>query len=108
MALAKIKKGSEVIITAGKCKGQTGVVREVLGEKGKVIVEGINLATYHQKPNPNAQIEGGIKKKELPIDISNVARYDNASGKLMKLGIRALKDGKKVLFDKKTDATLDN
>ena len=108
MALAKIKKGSEVIVTAGKYKGQTGVVRQVLGEKGKVIVEGINLATYHQKPNPNAQIEGGIKKKELPIDISNVARYDNASGKLMKLGVKSLEDGKKVLFDKKTDTTLDN
>jgi large subunit ribosomal protein L24 len=68
MALAKIKEGNEVIVIAGKCKGQTGIVQKVLTNR-KVLVQGINLATYHQKPNPNAQIEGGIKKKELPIDI---------------------------------------
>ena len=70
-------------------------------ENSKVLVQGINLATYHQKPNPNAQIEGGIKKKELPIDISNVARYDSVSGKAMKLGVKTLEDGKKIaLFNK--------
>lgn len=107
MALAKIKEGNEVIVIAGKCKGQTGTVQKVL-TNGKVLVQGINLATYHQKPNPNAQIEGGIKKKELPIDISNVARYDSVSGKAMKLGVKTLEDGKKVLFDRKTEKTLDN
>jgi large subunit ribosomal protein L24 len=108
MALSKIKKGNEVIVLSGKCKGQVGVVQKVISETNKVIVQGINIATFHQKPNPNAQIEGGIKKKELPIDISNVARYDSVSGKAMKLGIKTLEDSKKVLFDKRSDKTLDN
>jgi large subunit ribosomal protein L24 len=108
MALAKIKKDDQVIVLSGKYKGKTGVVLKVISEKNKVLVQGINMATFHQKPNPNAQIEGGIKKKELPIDISNIARYDTASGKAMKLGVKLLKDSKRVLFDKKTDKVLEN
>ncbi|MEE3002760.1 MAG: 50S ribosomal protein L24 [Pseudomonadota bacterium] len=108
MALAKIKQGIEVIVLTGKYKGKTGQVLKVFAEKNKVLVEGINLATFHQKPNPNAQIEGGIKKKELPIDISNVARYDSNSGKAMKLGVKSQKDSKKVFFNKKTETILDN
>ena len=102
MTLAKIKSKQEVIVISGKYKGKTGVVKQVFPEKNKVLVEGINVVTYHQKPNPNANIEGGIKKKELPIDISNVARYDSASGKPVKVGVKTLEDGKKVLVNKRT------
>lgn len=108
MALAKIKKNDHVKILAGKDKGKTGQVLYVLTEENKVVVQGINVATFHQKPNPQAQREGGIQKKELPIALSNVARYDMASGKVMKLGVRTLKDGKKVWFDKKTDQVLED
>ena len=106
MALAKIKESNEVIVLSGKYKGKTGIVKRVFPESNRVLVEGINVVTYHQKPNPNANIEGGIKKKELPIDISNVARYDKASGKPMKVGVKTLEDGKKVLFNKKTGDTI--
>lgn len=106
MSLAKIKKNDQVIILAGKDKGKTGVVLQVFAKK--VLVEGINLATFHKKANPNTQEEGGIQKKELPIAISNIARYDTTSGKAMKLGVKVCEDAKKVLFDKKTDKTIEN
>jgi large subunit ribosomal protein L24 len=102
MALVTITKNDDVIVLAGKDKGKTGKVVRVIKEKGKAIVEGINMATFHQKPNPNLDIEGGIIKKEVPIEISNLARYDVASNKALKLGVKFLENGDKVLFNKKT------
>ena len=102
MALEVITKNDDVIVLAGKDKGKTGKVVRVIKEKGKAIVEGINMATFHQKPNPNLDIEGGIIKKELPIEMSNLARYDVSSNKTLKLGVRFLENGDKVLFNKKT------
>ena len=107
MALARIIEGKEVVVLSGKYKGKTGVVLKIIPEKDKAIVQGINVVTYHQKPNPNANIEGGIRKKEVPIAICKWARYDMSSGKRMKLGVRSWKDGKKVLFDKRSDKTLE-
>lgn len=102
MALSVINKNNDVIVLAGKDKGKTGKVLKVIREKGKALVEGINMATFHQKPNPNLDQEGGIRKKELPIEISNLARYDVSSKKTLKLGVKFLENGDKVLFNKKT------
>lgn len=102
MALSAISKNNHVIVLAGKDKGKTGKVLKVIKEKGKAIVEGVNVATFHEKPNPNLDKEGGIRKKELPIEMSNLARYDVSSNKALKLGVKFLENGDKVLFDKKT------
>ncbi len=67
----RVKKSDRVVVIAGKDKGKIGVVIETNSETKKVIVEGINIKTYHKKPtqiNP----EGGIIKQEGPIDVSNV------------------------------------
>ncbi len=66
-----LKKNDKVIILAGKDKGKTGEIREVMPSKNKVVVTGINMISKHVKPNQNNK--GGIQKMEAPIDASNVA-----------------------------------
>ena len=69
--MAKIKQGDEVIVVAGKDKGRRGSVIRVF-TNDKVLVESVNVARKHQKPNPNAGDPGGIIEKEMPLHISNV------------------------------------
>ena len=66
-----LKKNDKVIILAGKDKGKTGEIREVMPSKNKVVVTGINMISKHVKPNQNNK--GGIQKMEAPIDATNVA-----------------------------------
>ena len=79
-----IKKGDTVYVNAGNDKGKTGKVLEVLRDKDRVIVEGVNMVSKHTKPNPKAP-QGGILKKEAGIHISNVQLMD-ANGKPTKVG----------------------
>ena len=67
----KLKKNDKVIVLAGKDKGKTGEIREVLPSKNKVVVTGINMISKHTKPSQNDK--GGIKQMEAPIGASNVA-----------------------------------
>jgi large subunit ribosomal protein L24 len=101
--MAKIKKGDEVIVIAGKSKGQTGKVDSVTD--GKVVVEGVNLVKKHVKPNPQAGIQGGIISKPAALDISNVAIYNSASQKADRVGYK-VEDGKKVRIYKSTGETI--
>jgi len=94
----KIKRDDEVIVITGKDKGKTGKVSTVLAN-GKIIIEGVNTVKKHQKPNPQAGVEGGIIEQEAPIQISNVAIYNSATSKADRVGFR-LEDGKKVRFFK--------
>src|SRR3990172_1670459 len=97
--MRKIKKGDEVIVIAGKDKSKRGNVLRVL-ENERVLVENINIAKRHTKPNPNKGIGGGIVEKEMPLHISNVALYNPVTKKADKVGIRSLEDGRKVRFFK--------
>jgi large subunit ribosomal protein L24 len=103
--MAKIRKGDEVIVRAGKDKGKRGTVVNV-GED-TVVVEGINLAKRHMKPNPQRGMTGGIVEKEMPIHISNVAVYSAMSGKGERIGYKRLEDGKKVRIYKSTGEVVD-
>jgi len=96
---SKIRRDDEVIVLAGKDKGKTGKVTKVLVESGKVFVEGINLIKKHQKPVPQLQQPGGIVEKEAPLNVSNVAILNSATGKADRVGFR-VEDGKKVRFFK--------
>ncbi|WP_445401688.1 50S ribosomal protein L24 [Zobellella sp. An-6] len=98
---AKIRRDDEVIILTGKDKGKRGTVTKVLTQEGKVIVAGINLVKKHQKPVPQLGQAGGIVDLEAPIDVSNVALFNPASGKADRVGFR-IEDGKKVRFFKST------
>lgn len=96
---AKIRREDEVIVLTGKDKGKRGKVTQVLVQHGKVVVEGVNLVKKHQKPVPALGTAGGIVSKEAPIDVSNIAIFNPASGKADRVGFR-IEDGKKVRFFK--------
>jgi large subunit ribosomal protein L24 len=94
-----IKKGDTVYVNAGNDKGKTGKVLEVLRDKDRVIVEGINMVSKHTKPNPKAP-QGGIIKQEAGIHVSNVQLVD-ANGKATRVAHKEV-DGKKVRIAKTT------
>ena len=96
--MQKIKQNDEVIVNAGKDKGAIGTVTQTHGSK--VIVEGLNLAKKHVRPNPNTGVQGGIEDKEMPIDISNIAIYNPESKKADRVGIRVDDKGNKERFFK--------
>ena len=101
MATLKIKKGDTVFVLAGDDKGKTGRVLNILREEGKAIVEGINIVSKSTKPNAKAP-QGGIIKKEAPINLSNLAVVDPKTGKPTRVGFRFDENGKKVRYSKKT------
>jgi len=93
--MEKIRKGDEVVVITGKDKGKRGtVVLRVDGEH--VVVEGVNRAKKHVKPNPMKGVAGGIVDKDMPIHISNVALFNAATKKADRVGIEVLEDGRKV------------
>ena len=92
--MSKIKKNDDVIIIAGKDKGNRGSVLRVLEDK--LLVSGINKVKKHQKPNPVKGVSGGIVEMEMPIHVSNVAIYNAATKKADRIGTKSLEDGSKV------------
>ena len=91
----KIRKGDQVIVTTGRDKGKRGTVAERVDEQ-LLIVEGINVVKKHVKPNPLKGTTGGVIDKTMPIQQSNVALFNPATGKADRVGIKTLADGKKV------------
>ncbi len=94
-----LKKGDRVVVTTGSDKGKEGIVEAVL-TNGKVIVENVNMAKKHMKPNA-MNSEGGIVEKEMAIDASNVMLIDPETKKATRVGFE-VKDGKKVRIAKKS------
>ncbi len=103
--MQKLKQGDEVIVLIGKDKGKRGRISQFLNDK--ILVEGVNRVKKHQKPNPNAGVQGGIIEKEMPIHKSNVALYNNAGKKADKVGFKTLDDGKKVRYFKSNNEIID-
>lgn len=101
----KIKRDDVVVVTAGKHKGKTGRVLKVLKDKGRIVVERVNMVKRHVKPQ--ADRPGGILEKEAPLHISNVALWNQQEGRAMRVGWKVLEDGRKVRFDKKSGAVID-
>jgi len=105
--MQKIKKGDDVIVITGKDKGKRGSVVRVLSEEDRVVVENVNIAKKHQKPNPAVGAPGGIIEKEMPLAISNVAIFNPVTGKADRVGIKVLEDGRKVRFFKSNGEVID-
>jgi large subunit ribosomal protein L24 len=101
----KIKRDDVVVVTTGKHKGKTGRVLKVLREKGRIVVERVNLVKRHVKPQ--ADRPGGVLEKEASLHISNVALWNQQEGRPMRVGWKVLDDGRKVRFDKKSGAVID-
>ena len=87
--MQKIRKGDQVVVTTGREKGKRGTVLRVL-ESGKVLIEGVNRAKKHQRPNPVKGQTGGIIDKEMPLAISNVMLVNPATGKGDRVGFKFL------------------
>ena len=105
MAAAKIKKGDSVVVRSGKDKGRSGTVLQVMPKDGKVLVEGVNVATRHRKPT-QVNPQGGIERREAPMNISKVSLADPKDGKPTRVRFE-VKDGKKVRVAVKSGETID-
>ena len=103
----KFRQGDEVIVLTGKDKGKRGMISKVHADTARVVVDNVNIVKKHQKPNPNANQAGGIIEKEMPIDCSNVALFNPATGKADRVGFKILDDGRKVRFFKSNGEVLD-
>ena len=97
--MLKIKKDDEVVVIAGRDKGRRGEVMRVLKD-GRLMVAGINMVKKHKRPNPNAGEQGGIIAQEAPIQVSNVAIWNDEDERADRVGVRVEEDGKKVRFFK--------
>ena len=101
-----VKTSDRVVVIAGKDKGKIGTVKKVDRVSGRVIVEGANMVTKAQKPQPAAGIQGGLIKVEAPIDSSNVMIVCSACDKATRVEMKVI-DGKKVRVCKKCGEQLD-
>ena len=100
MSAAKIKKGDNVIVLAGRDKGKRGEVFQVMPKEERALVRGVNMVRRHQKQT--AQAQGGIITKEASIHLSNLALEDPKDGKPTRIGFKTLEDGRKVRIAKRS------
>lgn len=101
MSKMHIKKGDNVYVLAGEDRGKTGRVVSVLPDKGRAIVEGVNMVTKATKPSAQHP-QGGLVKKEAPIHLSNLNLVDPKTGKPTRIAIRR-ENGKKIRISKKSN-----
>ena len=102
---AKIKKGDKVVVLAGRDKGRSGEVLQVVPKEDRALVRGVNMIKRHQRQSMNQ--EGGIISKEAPIHLSNLALADPTDGKATRVGFKTLDDGRKVRVAKRSGELID-
>ena len=102
---AKIKKGDKVVVLAGRDKGRSGEVLQVVPKEERALVRGVNMVKRHQRQTMNQ--EGGIIQKEAPVHLSNLALADPKDGKPTRVGFKVLDDGRKVRFAKRSGDLID-
>jgi large subunit ribosomal protein L24 len=104
--MRKIKSDDEVIVIAGRDKGKRGKVVKILKDE-RLIVSGIQIVKKHQKPNPQAGVQGGIIEMEAPIQISNVAIFNPTTEKADRVAFKILEDGQKIRVFKSNGEAVD-
>jgi large subunit ribosomal protein L24 len=104
--MEKIRKGDQVVLLSGRDKGRRGAVVQVLAGR-QVLVENLNRVKRHQKPNPQANVQGGIIEKEMPLPVGKVAIWNPGAKKADRVGIKSLADGKKVRYFKSNGEVID-
>ena len=104
--MKRIRKGDEVIVIAGRSKGQRGHVLSVVDDS-RLLVENVNMVKRHTKPDPQRNVPGGIVEKESPIHVSNVQVFNAVTGKADRVGYKTLEDGTKVRIFKSTGEAVD-
>lgn len=106
--MRKIVKGDEVIVIAGRNKGERGTVRKYVTETDRVVIEGVNLVKKHQRQQQGQTRQGGIIEVEAPLHVSNVMLIEPGTDEPTRVGIRRDEDGKNERFSKKTGNTIPN
>jgi large subunit ribosomal protein L24 len=107
MPKARVRKGDQVVVISGKDRGKRGRVLQVLPKTSRILVEGIQMAKRHTKPNPQKNVKGGIVERESSIHLSNVMLVDPDTDAPTRLGAKFLEDGTKVRVARKSGAVLD-
>ena len=105
--MERVKKNDNVVVVAGKDKGKRGKVMRVIPEKQRVVVEGVNVITKHNKPTRQNQ-RGGIERKEAPIHLSNVMLADPQTGEPTRVRFQVLESGQKVRVAVKSGEQIDS
>ena len=103
----RIKKDDKVKILTGKDKGKIGKVLKVVKKTNRIVVENINMVKVHQSPS-QANPQGGIVEKAMPMDVSNLMLMCNSCVKPTRIGIKQLEDGKRVRVCKKCNQQIDS
>lgn len=101
-----VKKGDTVVVISGKDRGKKGKVLQTFPKENRVIVEGVNMVSKHQKANQKIQ-QGGIIHQEGPIHVSNVLLFDKKANQGVRVGYKVLDNGEKVRISRKTGEVLD-
>ena len=96
MSVMKIHKGDQVMVVSGKETGKSGKVLRVDKEKRRVVIERLNMAKRHTRPNPKKNPQGGVIEHEAAIDASNVMLVCPTCGQATRVGYRFTDDGTKV------------
>lgn len=104
--MAKVRKGDQVVVIAGKDKGARGEVLQVLPREERVVVAGVNIVKRHQRQTPRDP--GGIIEREAPLHLSNVALIDPESDLPTKVGFRTDEDGRKIRFARRSGVAIDS
>lgn len=106
--MRKIVTGDEVIVIAGRNKGERGTVRSYLTDTDRVVIEGVNIVKKHRRANTGQTRQGGIIEVEAPLHISNVMLIEPGTEEPTRVGIRRNDDGKNERFSKKSGNTIPN
>ncbi len=104
--MQRIRKGDEVVVTAGRDKGKRGTVLRRVDDQF-VVVEGVNRVKKHQRPNPMKGVTGGIVDKDMPVHVSNIALFNPATQKADRVAFKQLQDGRKVRVFKSNGEQVD-
>lgn len=104
--MRKILKGDDVLVIAGRNKGERGIVRQYIVETNRVVIEGVNIVKKHRKQSQAAQ--AGIMEVEAPLHVSNVMLVEPGTDEPTRVGVRKGENGKNERFSKKTGNTIPN
>ena len=102
-----VRKNDNVVVMAGKDRGKRGRVLKVFPDRNRVVVEGVNFIKRHTRPNPRANVKGGIVEREASLHASNVQIVCPECGDPTRIGRQLLGDGRKVRICRKCDGAVD-
>jgi len=102
-----VRKNDNVVVMAGRDRGKRGRVLKVFPDRNRVVVEGVNFIKRHTRPNPRANVKGGIVEREGPVHASNVQILCPECGMPTRIGRQLLGDGRKVRICRKCDGAVD-